>query len=143
MSSETPFKIDVPDEKLTALRAKLELATFPDELEDAGWKYGSPLADIKRLTERWKNEYDWRKYEKEINEELPMFTCDIDVDGFGALNIHYVHKKSKIVDAIPLLFCHGCRSIRMHEDQHFLNLRRAWKLLGSQENLAPPDCIGP
>ncbi|KAG2127800.1 Alpha/Beta hydrolase protein [Suillus cothurnatus] len=107
MSSETPFKIDVPDEKLTALRAKLELATFPDELEDAGWKYGSPLADIKRLTERWKNEYDWRKYEKEINEELPMFTRDIDVDGFGALNIHYVHKKSKIVDAIPLLFCHG------------------------------------
>ncbi|KAG1848729.1 Alpha/Beta hydrolase protein [Suillus subalutaceus] len=36
-----------------------------------------------------------------------MFTRDINVDGFGALNIHYVHKKSKTVDAIPLLFCHG------------------------------------
>jgi pimeloyl-ACP methyl ester carboxylesterase len=107
MSSETPFQIDVYDEKLTILHTKLELATFPDELEDSGWKYGSPLADIKRLTERWKNEYDWRKHEKEINEELPMFTRDIDVDSFGVLNIHYVHKKSKIVDAIPLLFCHG------------------------------------
>lgn len=60
---------------------------------------------MKRLTERWRNEYDWRKYEKEINEELPMFT--IDVDSFDALNIHYVHKKSESVDAIPLLFCHG------------------------------------
>lgn len=107
MSSETPFQIDVPDEKLATLRAKLELATFPDELEDAGWKYGPPLADVKRLTERWRNEYDWRKYEKEINEELPMFTRDIDVDDFGLLNIHYVHKQSESVDAIPLLFCHG------------------------------------
>jgi hypothetical protein len=110
MSSETPFQINIPDEKLSVLRAKLELATFPDELQDIGWKHGPPLADMKRLAERWKSGYDWRKYEKELNQELPMFTRDIDVDGFGALNIHYVHKKSEIVDAIPLLFCHGCRS---------------------------------
>jgi hypothetical protein len=143
MSSETTFKIDVPDEKLATLRAKLELATFPDELEDAGWKYGPPLADVKRLTERWRNEYDWRKHEREINEELPMFTRDIDVDDFGLLNIHYVHKKSESVDAIPLLFCHGCRSIHMHAYKHLLTLTRAWKLFGSQENFAPPDCICP
>ncbi|KAG1748629.1 Alpha/Beta hydrolase protein [Suillus lakei] len=99
MSSETSFQINIPDEKLATLRAKLELATFPDELQDIGWKHGPPLADIKRLAERWSK--------RELNEELPMFTRDIDVDGFGALNIHYVHKKSKIVDAIPLLFCHG------------------------------------
>jgi len=36
-----------------------------------------------------------------------MFTRDIDVDGFGTLNIHYVHKKSDVADAIPLFFCHG------------------------------------
>ncbi|KAG1742737.1 Alpha/Beta hydrolase protein [Suillus paluster] len=107
MSSETPFRINIPDEKLATLRAKLELATFPDELQDAGWKYGPPLTDMKRLTERWKNGYDWRKHEKELNQELPMFTRDIHVDGYGALNIHYVHKKSKTVDAIPLLFSHG------------------------------------
>ncbi|KAJ8587264.1 alpha/beta-hydrolase [Rhizopogon salebrosus TDB-379] len=105
--SETLFQINVLDEKLTTLHAKLELATFPDELEDAGWKYGAPLADIKRLAEHWKNGYDWRKHERELNQELPMFTRDIEVDEFGALNIHYVHKKSEVVDAIPLLFCHG------------------------------------
>jgi len=110
MSSETPFQINISDKKLSILRAKLELATFPDELQDIGWKHGPPLADMKRLVERWRNGYDWRKYEKELNQELPMFTRNIDVDGFGTLNIHYVHKKSKTVDAIPLLFCHGCRS---------------------------------
>ncbi|KIJ65505.1 hypothetical protein HYDPIDRAFT_110600 [Hydnomerulius pinastri MD-312] len=105
--SETPFTISIADEKLDILRQKLELTTFPDELDDAGWKYGAPLADIKRLAQRWKNGYDWRKYEKELNDEMPMFTRDIDVDGFGTLNIHYVHKKSDVVDAVPLFFCHG------------------------------------
>jgi hypothetical protein len=107
-SDETPFQINVPEEKIANLHAKLELATYPDELESAGWKYGAPLADIKRLTQKWRSGYDWRKHEKALNEELPMFTRDIKVDDFGTLNIHYVHKKSKVIDAIPLLFCHGC-----------------------------------
>lgn len=106
--AEAPFTISVSDGQLDLLRRKLELATFPDELEGAAWKYGVPLADIKRLAERWKNGYDWRKHEKELNGELPMFTRDIDVDDFGTLNIHYVHKKSTVTNAIPLVFCHGC-----------------------------------
>ncbi|KAN0088173.1 alpha beta-hydrolase [Tylopilus felleus] len=106
--SETPFRIAVSDGQLDLLRRKLELATFPDELEDAGWKYGAPLADIKRLVARWKNGYDWRKYEKELNDELSMFTRDINVDDFGTLDIHYVHTKSTVTNAMPLLYCHGC-----------------------------------
>ncbi|KAI0320756.1 Alpha/Beta hydrolase protein [Amylostereum chailletii] len=107
MSSETPFTIAVHDDKLASLKRKLALTEFPDELEDAGWDYGVPLADIKRLVERWQNGYDWRVHEQEINNTLPMFTRDIDVDGFGALNVHYVHKKSDVANAIPLLFVHG------------------------------------
>jgi len=86
-SDEIPFQINVPDEKLSILHAKLELATFPDELEGAGWKYGAPLADIKRLAEKWRSGYDWRKDKNELNQELPMFTRDIEMEGFGTLNI--------------------------------------------------------
>jgi hypothetical protein len=142
--SETLFQINVPDEKLTTLHAKLELATFPDELEDAEWKYGAPLADIKRLAEHWKNGYDWRKHERELNQELPMFTRDIEVDEFGALNIHYVHKKSEVVDAIPLLFCHGCRSCStLATTDMSLSFTRAWKFPGSQKGPASLDCLVP
>ncbi|EEB98496.1 hypothetical protein MPER_01980, partial [Moniliophthora perniciosa FA553] len=57
---------------------------------------------------RWKDSYDWKKHEKLLNDELPQFTRDINVDGFGTLNIHYVHKKSQVTEnAIPLLFVHG------------------------------------
>ncbi|KAJ7627636.1 Alpha/Beta hydrolase protein [Mycena polygramma] len=105
--SEASFKISIPDEKLKLLRAKLELTTFPDELSDSGWEYGVPLADVRRLVARWTSGYDWRKHEALLNAELPQFTRDIQVDGHGTLNIHYVHKKSDVAQAVPLLFVHG------------------------------------
>ncbi|KAJ6563938.1 Alpha/Beta hydrolase protein [Mycena capillaripes] len=105
--SETPFNIAIADEKLALLHRKLELTTLPDELEDSGWEYGVPLTAVRRLVERWKDGFDWRTQETQINSELPQFTRDIQVDGHGSLNIHYVHKKSAVVSAIPLLFVHG------------------------------------
>ncbi|KAI0770429.1 alpha/beta-hydrolase [Fomes fomentarius] len=103
---EQPFKLTVPDSDLELLHKKLELVRFPDELEDAGWNYGAPLVDIKRLVAYWKDTFDWRKAEARINE-LPMFTRDIDITSFGTLNIHYIHQKSEVQNAIPLLFVHG------------------------------------
>lgn len=105
--TEKPFKLCIPDEDLELLRKKLALSRLPDELEDAQWDYGVPLADIKRLAARWQDGYDWRKYEAEINK-IPQFTRDVEIDGFGPLNIHYVHQRSDLENAIPLLFMHGC-----------------------------------
>ncbi|KAF9074604.1 Alpha/Beta hydrolase protein [Rhodocollybia butyracea] len=106
-TAETPFKISVSESQLTLLKRKLEVTTFPDELDNVQWKYGVPLADMKRLVSRWKEGYDWRKEEAALNEELPQFTKDVEVNGFGTLNVHYVHAKSKVAKAIPLLFVHG------------------------------------
>ena len=108
--TEAPFRIAVPDDELELLKQKLALTRFPDELEEAGRDYGAPLADVQRLTNYWKDTYlsKWREHEAKLNEDLPQYTRDIEIDGFGTLNIHYVHKKSTVVDAIPLLFVHGC-----------------------------------
>ncbi|PPR02084.1 hypothetical protein CVT24_011218 [Panaeolus cyanescens] len=104
---EVPYAISIPDSAINALQQKLALATFPDELKGATWDYGVPLADVKRLVTRWKGGYDWRAAEKQLNEELPQFKRTISVDGHGDLGIHYVHKKSSVKNAIPLLFVHG------------------------------------
>ncbi|KAF4613762.1 hypothetical protein D9613_007593 [Agrocybe pediades] len=129
--TEIPFKIDVPQESIDLLQQKLALTTFPDELEDADWDYGTPLADVKRLISRWGNGYDWRKHEAALNEEFPQFTRDIEVEEHGTLNMHYVHKKSHVVDAIPLLFVHGWPG-------SFLEVRKILPLLiqGSPEHPA-------
>lgn len=101
------YQINVPDAQIERLHKKLDLATFPDELESADqWKYGSPLTDIKRLTEAWKT-FDWRKAEAKLNQ-LPQFMTSIKPDGFDPIDIHYIYQPSTVKNAIPLLFCHGC-----------------------------------
>ncbi|KAJ6550584.1 Alpha/Beta hydrolase protein [Mycena vulgaris] len=105
--AESPFKISVPDASIDRLHQKLKLTTLPDELDGAGWDYGVPLADVKRLVARWSDGYDWRHHEAELNAALPQFTRTISVEGHGALTIHYVHQRSEIPGAIPLLFVHG------------------------------------
>lgn len=107
--AEKPFQLSIPAEKLAVLRRKLELTTLPDELEDAGTKYGAPLKDIKRLVDHWKTNFDWEAQQTALNKEFPQFTRDISVANFGTLNIHYVHQKSSVEGAIPLLFVHGCK----------------------------------
>ncbi|PIL23387.1 hypothetical protein GSI_14698 [Ganoderma sinense ZZ0214-1] len=118
---EAPFKLAVPDADIDLLHKRLDLVRFPDELDGAGWNYGAPLADVKRLAAHWKSGFDWRKAEAKINE-LPMFTRDIEVDGFGTLNVHYIHQVSDVKGAIPLLFVHGWPG-------HFLEVRKLLPLL--------------
>lgn len=108
MSSIQPHTISIPSSKLDRLSQKLDLVDFPDELDQAGWDYGAPLADIKRLTTYWKEQYNWREQEAKINE-LPNFRTEIQVDGFEGLEVHFVWKRSEVEGAVPLLFCHGCK----------------------------------
>ncbi|KAN0135059.1 Alpha/Beta hydrolase fold [Lactarius tabidus] len=95
MSAEQPFKITVPDDALALLKRKLDDTRLPDEVNAA-----------ERLVSRWKDGYDWRTHELELNA-LPMFTRTIAVDGFGELSVHYVHQRSAVKGAIPLLFVQG------------------------------------
>ena len=141
MTSEQPFKITVSDDALALLKRKLDDTRFPDEVKAAEWAYGVPLADIRRLLNRWKDGYDWRTHERELNA-LPMFTRSIAVDGFSELNLHYVHKRSDVEGAIPLLFVHGCTSFTILPTEPLLELkvvRRARKLPRGDENTSAPD----
>jgi hypothetical protein len=103
-----PFTLAVPDAELERLHQKLSTASFPDEIDEAGWDYGVPLKDVKRLASYWKDSFDWSKAESEINK-LPNYQTTIEVDGFDPLDIHFLHAKSSVENAIPLIFVHGCR----------------------------------
>ncbi|KAF1915242.1 Alpha/Beta hydrolase protein [Ampelomyces quisqualis] len=102
-----PYTISVPDSALEKLERKLHDAEYPDELDTTEqWPYGSPLSDVKRLAKHWETKFDWRKAESKLNE-LPNFRKPVNVEGFGAIDIHFIHQKNSSPDAIPLLFCHG------------------------------------
>ncbi|KAH8656077.1 Alpha/Beta hydrolase protein [Tricladium varicosporioides] len=107
VSSIKPFKISIPDSALRTLQGKLAVSSFPDEVDFSdNWSYGTTLTDIKRLARYWQSGFDWRAREKMLNEKLPQFTTKVEVDGFGELEMHFVHQRGE-EGGIPLLFCHG------------------------------------
>lgn len=102
------FQVSVPDDALQTLKDKLEAATYFEGVEFSDdWNYGTPQSDIKRLAKYWANGFDWRAQEAKINE-LPQFTTKVLIDGFGEMEMHFVHKKSDKPGSVPLLFSHGC-----------------------------------
>lgn len=115
MIGPLPYSIAVPDEKIDKLKQKLALTTFPDELNGAEWDMGAPLADVKRLAKYWRTGYDWRAEEAKLNQ-LPQFHTKIEVLG-KQLDIHFIHSRSPVEGAIPLLFCHGC-TLDTHSTTH-------------------------
>ena len=107
MAGIESFQISISEDELLSLKRRLELTRFPDELDQAAWDLGSPLADIKRLAIRWRDGFDWREAEARINK-LPQYRTSVQVNGFEPLQMHFVHHVSPVKKAIPLLFCHGC-----------------------------------
>jgi hypothetical protein len=108
MTSIKPYKISIPDSSLSQLKSKLSATAFPASVDFSdSWDYGTPLSDIKRLATYWRDSFDWRAQEKYLNDKLPQYTTTVEVEGFGALNIHFVYQKGNGKKNIPLLFCHG------------------------------------
>lgn len=96
-----PFIIDVPEPVLEDLRERLTDARFPDELDEAGWTYGTDLTYLRELVSYWRDEYDWREQERQLNR-FEQFTTNID-----GLDIHFIHRRSADPNAFPLMIVHG------------------------------------
>ena len=62
-----PFTIAVPEGVLGDLREKLARVRWPDEVPGGGWRYGSDLAYMQELVAYWRDRYDWRKNEADLN----------------------------------------------------------------------------
>lgn len=102
MSEEiVPFRIDITQDELDNLHDRLAAARWPGELPDVGWTRGIPLAEMRELAAYWREEYDWRAAEEQLNR-YPQFTTEID-----GQQIHFLHIRSDRSDAKPLLITHG------------------------------------
>lgn len=96
-----PFTIRVPDTTLTDLKARLAKSRIPEPLQGNGWGHGTDTAYLRLLIDYWRDRFDWRAQERKLNQ-LEQFTTAID-----GLTIHFVHRRSKHPNAMPLLVTHG------------------------------------
>ncbi|KQZ68422.1 epoxide hydrolase [Rhodanobacter sp. Root561] len=96
-----PFTVAIPDAEISDLKQRLARTRWPDAETVADWSQGVRLAHAKSLIDYWEHEYDWRRFESELNR-FPQFLTAID-----GLDIHFIHVKSKNPNAMPLILTHG------------------------------------
>lgn len=99
--TSTPFSIDIPQATLDDLQHRLAATRWPDEVNGAGWDYGTNRAYLEELATYWRDGFDWRAREAALNR-FTHFRAEID-----GLGIHYVHERGKGPNPVPLILTHG------------------------------------
>lgn len=101
MSGTEPFKVDVPDETIDAVRARVAAYPWHEMPDDGGWEYGTNLEYLKDFCDYWVNEFDWRKQEAEINR-FSHFKAPVD-----GIDLHFIHERGSGDNPRPLIISHG------------------------------------
>jgi pimeloyl-ACP methyl ester carboxylesterase len=94
-----PFRIEIPQEALDDLHARLANTRYPAAAPGDAWSYGTPVTYLQDMVARWL-EFDWRAQEARMNA-VPQYLTEID-----GQTIHFVHVESVEAGARPLLLLH-------------------------------------
>ncbi len=81
-----PYRLNVRDDVLDDLWERLTRTRWPDEIPESGWQYGSNLAFMRRLTERWSDGFDWRAQEATLNA-FEQFQLPLE-----GIKLHFIHQ---------------------------------------------------
>lgn len=100
-SSIRPFRIEIADSALDDLRTRLTQTRWPRDLDETAWERGIPVTYLRPLAEYWRDRFDWKAQQAQLNE-LPHFVTDVD-----GQPIHFVHVRSAVPGARALLLLHG------------------------------------
>ena len=95
------FRVEVPQAVLDDLQERLARTRFAPEFANDDWSYGTNLSYLRQLIEYWRERYDWRRVEREINSFSHYKT---EIEG---IPIHFIHEPGKGPRPIPLILTHG------------------------------------
>ncbi|MBE9062279.1 epoxide hydrolase family protein [cf. Phormidesmis sp. LEGE 11477] len=95
------FNVKIAQSVLDDLTQRLAQTRWPDEIDAAGWQYGANSAYLKKITDYWQKDFDWRKQEDFINS-FANFRANI-----AGMEIHFIHERGKGSKAVPIVLLHG------------------------------------
>jgi len=95
------FQINISKKILKEIKDKIKKYPWHEMPNKGGWTYGVNLPYMKKLSKYWVTKFDWKKYEKKINN-FSNFKSKID-----DIDIHFIHEKGSGVNPTPLLLMHG------------------------------------
>lgn len=96
-----PFTVSISEEVLDDLKFRLDRTRWADQVDGAGWDYGTDLEFLQHVVRYWRHDFDWRAQETRINS-YPNHRATIN--GFG---LHFIHLKGTGRKPIPILLVHG------------------------------------
>ncbi len=96
-----PYRIAVSDPVLADLGERLAHTRWPEPIPGGEWDYGAKVEAIRGLCEYWREGYDWRRHEEELNR-IPGFLCEVD-----GVDLHFWHLRGAGPSPLPLLLVHG------------------------------------
>ena len=96
-----PFKINISESEIEALRARVANARWAPELDNEDWSYGVNGTYLRELMTYWQDGFSWRTQEARINS-FPQFRAEID-----GVPIHFVHVRGKGPNPVPIVLNHG------------------------------------
>lgn len=102
MTSLTPFKVDIPQQRLDNILQRVHSYEWHETPVEGGeWDYGVSLDYLRELASYWIHSYDWRAAEANLNA-WPQFRCAI-----GDMDLHFYYVKGKGPKTRPLILTHG------------------------------------
>ncbi|HEY2637009.1 MAG TPA: epoxide hydrolase, partial [Solirubrobacteraceae bacterium] len=96
-----PFPVEVAEDAVADLRARLRATRWPEPETVDDWSQGIPLAYMREVCDYWAEEYDPGRIAARLNAVGSFRTT---VDGLGT---HFLHARSPEDDALPLVITHG------------------------------------
>ena len=97
-----PFRINVADDMLAGIAAKLALSRVGyAPADDRDWRYGTDARWLAGLLDHWRDRYDWRSAERHLNR-WPHYKAEVD-----GLDVHFIHVQPKGESILPLILTHG------------------------------------
>jgi Predicted hydrolases or acyltransferases (alpha/beta hydrolase superfamily) len=95
------FRIQIAEEILDDLNYRLDHVRWPDQLKDSGWERGTEIGYLQSLVSYWRDHFDWRAQEDELNRYSQFHS---NVDG---IDVHFVHERGKGPNPLPIILTHG------------------------------------
>ena len=129
MAGAEPFVIEVSDEQIADLRARLERTRWPHQADgNAAWEWGTNLEYMQRAVAHWRDGFDWRAVERDLNQ-LSHYRASIVAENGETHQIHFVLERGSGSHPTPLILSHGWPSTFV-------------EFVGVIERLAHPERFG-
>ena len=95
------YPIDIAQAELDDLKRRLAETRWPARETVSDASQGAPLERVRALCEYWRDNYDWRRCEAQLNNWNPSRTT---IDG---LDVFFLHIRSPHSGALPMIVTHG------------------------------------